>query len=61
MLSLFEEKQEGVVCPNCFGKGSVVIPAKPDRRPDPMDTTVPCPICHGTGNVPHYVRKRDEI
>jgi len=61
VLSFFEEKFEGVKCPNCFGKGSVTIYRRPNRTPDPMDTMVSCPICHGTGYVPHYVRKESEL
>jgi len=62
ILSFFEEKlPDGIKCPNCFGKGSVVIYRRPDRTPDPMDTTVQCPICHGTKYVPEYIRKRDEL
>jgi len=60
VMSFFEEKPEGIICPNCFGKGTVIVYRRPDRTPDPLDAIVQCPICRGTGYVPQYIRKEEK-
>jgi DnaJ-class molecular chaperone len=58
---LKKKKDNRIICPSCFGKGTVVIYRRPDRRPDSMDSIVPCPICNGTKYVPEYVRKKEQL
>jgi DnaJ-class molecular chaperone len=58
ILSFFEEKPDGIKCPECCGKKTTVIHRQPNHTPDPFDVTVPCPVCRGTGYVPEYVRKQ---
>ena len=61
LFHFFEEKPDGIKCPECYGKKTVIIHRRPDRTPDPLDTIVPCPVCHGTGYVPEHTEKKEHL
>jgi len=52
--TLAEAIAAGDTCPNCNGRGEVLIKDVRKRRhsdEERIDMDIPCPMCDGTGNI----------